>query len=329
MDTKPREMLGLYYIKSDLLKYGFEMHSELSYDVNGADFMITQKIDSNKLHFITVQSKSRTIKRSTNIRIPKKYVTKNFVLFIYLIDEQKNENLFCFFDTDFDIFKEKDSEYTLGVTQSKIQSLKEEYNFDQKKALRINGIFDELKKKKYTTIIIDGIFLEEALRETKKIYTEIWNRKFEEITLKDLVDKIILRFNRFGDNFNAENTNINCYVYISKHHGLEDHIIIKDDDDNFETSEPSTNIFINHTKKLVAFEVMENIDRFKQSDNIILIANDIIYEHFLENLDVDTKSIIVARLKIDERPNEMYVKYRWQDISYPIGLALGLKSFEL
>ncbi|MCF2218321.1 hypothetical protein H9Q08_03285 [Chryseobacterium sp. PS-8] len=110
---------------------------------------------------------------------------------------------------------------------------------------------------------------------------------------------------------------------------FEDHIIIKDDDDNFEISEPSTNIFINHTKKLVAFEVMENIDRFKQSDNIILIANDIIYEHFLENLDVDTKSIIVARLKIDERPNEMYEKYRWQDISYPIGLALGLQSFEL
>ncbi|MCF2218322.1 hypothetical protein H9Q08_03290 [Chryseobacterium sp. PS-8] len=224
MDNKPKEMLGEHYIKSRLLKYDFEIHSELSYDKDGADFMVTQKIDSSKLHFITIQSKSREIKKNTNVRVPKKYVTKNFVLFIYLIDEQKNENLFCFFADDFHIFREKDSEYTLSVTQSKIQSLKEKYSFDQKKALRINGIFDELKRKKYTTIIIDGIFLEEALKETKKIYTEIWNRKFEEITLKDLVDKIILRFNRFDDNFNAEDTNINCYVYISKHHGLEDHI---------------------------------------------------------------------------------------------------------
>ena len=329
MDTKPREMLGLYYIKSDLLKYGFEMHSELSYDVNGADFMITQKIDSNKLHFITVQSKSRTIKRSTNIRIPKKYVTKNFVLFLYLIDDLKNENLFCFFDTDFDIFKEKDSEYTLHVTQSKIQSLKEKYSFDQKKALRINGIFDELKRKKYTTIIIDGIFLEEAVKETKKIYAKIWSRKVEEIILKDLVDRINQRFNRFDDRFNGKDSNINCYVYASKHHGLEDHITMADEDVDFESGESSSKIFINYTKNLVSSEIMNDIGRFKQSDNIIFIANDIIYEHFLDNLEVDAKSIIIARLKINERPNEMYVKYRWDDITYPIGLALGLESCEL
>lgn len=329
MDTKPKEMLGEHYIKSRLLKYDFEIHSELSYDKDGADFMVTKKIDSSKLHFITIQSKSREIKKSTSVRVPKKYVIKNFVLFIYLIDEQKNENLLCFFDTDFDIFKEKDSQYTLSITQSKIQFLKEKYSFDQKKAIRINNIFNELKRKKYTTIIIDGIFLEEALKETKKIYAKIWNRKFEEITLKDLVDRINQRFNRFDDRFNGKNSNVNCYVYASKHHGLEDHITMADDDVDFESGESSSKIFINYTKNLVSSEIINDIGRFKQSDNIIFIANDIFYEHFLDNLEVDAKSIIVARLKINERPNEMYVKYRWDDITYPIGLALGLESCEL
>lgn len=140
-----------------------------------------------------------------------------------------------------------------------------------------------------------------------------------------MVDKIILGFNTFGDAV----TNINCYVYVSKHHSLEDHITIEDEDADFESSKFSPRIFITYTKKLVSFEIMNDIDRFKQSDNIILIANDVIYEHFLENLDVDAESITIARLKITERPNEMYVKYRWGDISYPIGLALGLESYEL
>lgn len=325
MDSKPREMLGEHYIKSRLLKYDFEMHSELSYDKDGADFMITQKIDSNKLHFITIQSKSRKIKKSTNVKIPKKYVVENFVLFIYLLDENKNENLFCFFENDFNIFKERDSDYILNITHLKISHLQENYSFNQHKALRINGIFNELRRKKYTSIIIDGIFLEEALKETKKIYSDSNERKIEELSLNNLVDKIILGFNRFGDGL----TNINCYVYVSKHHSLEDHIKIEDEDTDFESSEFSSRIFITYTKKLVSFEIMNDIDRFKQSDNIILIANDVIYEHFLANLDVDAKSIIIARLKITERPNEMYVKYRWGDISYPIGLALGLESYEL
>ncbi|WP_159474750.1 hypothetical protein [Chryseobacterium sp. 18068] len=325
MDNKPTEKLGENFIKSRLLKYDFEIHSDLSYDKDGADFMITQKLDSTKLHFIRIQSKARKIKNSTIVRIPKHYVGKNFVLFIYIIDEQKEENLFCFFSDDFAIFREKDLEYTLSITTSKIKFLQDNYSFNHYKAEKINAIFTELKRKKYTSLIIDGIFLEESIKETKDIYTEIWGKKFEEPSLKDLVEQIILRFNRFPENDN----DIACYLYISNHHSLEDHLIIDNKNNSFSLKGSSIKIFITYTDELVAFQVMDDIDRFKQSNNIILIANDIIYENFLSDLEVDIESIIVARLKVNERPQEMYVKYKWGDISYPIGLALGLKSYEL
>lgn len=324
MDNKPAEKLGESYIKSRLLKYDFEIHSELSYDKDGADFMLTQKLDSDKLHFIRIQSKSRKIKSSTNVRIPKSYIGRNFVLFVYIINEHKEENLFCFLPSDFSIFTEKVSEYTLSITTKKINFLKDNYTFDQHKAEKINSIFAELKEKKYTSVIIDGIFLQESLIETKKLYAGIWNRDFEEPSLKDLAEKI-LKYNRFVDH----NNDIACYIYISNHHNLEDHILIDPRNSSFNYKGILVKTSITYTSELVAFQIMDDIERFKQSNNILLIANDIIYERFLSDLDVDVKSVIVARLKINERPNEMYVDYKWFDISYPIGLAIGLKPNEL
>jgi len=325
MDTRPREMLGEHYIKSRLLKYDFEIHSELSYDKDGADFMVTEKIDRTKLNYIIIQSKSREIKKSTSVKIPKQYVNKNFVLFVYLINQKKEENLFCFFHEDYHIFRDRGSEYILYINEKKINFLHEGHTFDQSKAERINLIFKELQRKKYTSIIIDGFFLEESIIKTTEIYTEIYKREFQKPSLVHLAEKINSYFNRFSSNFN----DIAFYLYISKDRTLENHILLDDKVKNLSIKESSAKIFTTYTDKLIPFHIMNDLERFKQSDNIILIANDIIYEHFLSNLEIDPKSIIVARLKTEDRPQEMFVKYRWQDIIYPIGLALGLKSFEL
>ena len=74
---------------------------------------------------------------------------------------------------------------------------------------------------------------------------------------------------------------------------------------------------------------MENINRYKSANNIILIANDLVYEGFLRELENEVEEIIIARLKINERSNEMYVRYRWQDIAYPIGESLGINRADL
>lgn len=121
MDNRPIEKLGEKYIESRLIKYHFDTHSDLSFDREGGDLIITQKVDKKTLHFIKIQSKARRIKKSANVSIPTQYVDDNFVLFIYLIDESLEENLLCFFKEDFEIFTENNGNFILNISHNKLQ----------------------------------------------------------------------------------------------------------------------------------------------------------------------------------------------------------------
>ncbi|CAM3611621.1 hypothetical protein [Zobellia roscoffensis] len=326
MDNKPTEKLGESYIKSRLLKYDFDTHSELSYDKDGTDLIITQKVDSTTLNYIKIQSKSRKLNKSTNVKIPKSYVNENFVLFIYIVDQQKEEYLFCIFEEDFKIFRENNNDFTLYISHSTLSKKLTAYTFDETKAIKLKLLFKKFKKKNFTSIIIDGLFLKESIIETNKFYSKYWNRELEKPKLHDIVRNIIVQYNRFEQNQNE----IACYLYVSNYNDLINVLEIDNKQNNFYINEKiSVKIFVSYSNDLVCFQIMDDINRFKKSNNLILVANDIAYERFLTDLESEIEEVIIMRLKINERPNEMYVNYKWADISYPIGLSMGLEQVEL
>ncbi|MCG2419369.1 hypothetical protein K8089_10070 [Aequorivita sp. F47161] len=326
MDNKPIEELGESFIKSRLLKFDFDTHSELSYDKDGTDLIITQKVDNTTLSYIKIQSKARKLNKSTSVRIPKSYVNENFVLFIYIIDHEKKEYLYCFFEDDYTIFKEKENEYVLNISYSTFAKKLSNHTFDKSKADRLKALFEKFKKKSFTTLIIDGVFLKESILETNKFYSEYWKRKLKKPKLHEIVKSIIIKYNRFEQNQN----DIACYLYISNHNDLVNVLDIDNKQNSFLVNNKiSVKIFVSYSNELVCFQIMDDINRFKKSNNLILVANDIAYERFLKDLENEDKEILIMRLKINERPNEMFVNYKWGDISYPIGLSMGLEPFEL
>lgn len=326
MDNRPVEKLGESYIKSRLIKYNFDTHSDLSFDREGGDLIITDQVDKKTLHYIKIQSKARKIYKSTNVKIPKEYIDENFVLFIYLIDENRQEHLLCFFQEDFKIFNENKENLMLNISKLRLQTKFSDFIFNDNKAGKLKELFEKFKKKNHTSIIIDGIFLLEALIETDKIYSEIWNRNLRKPKLHEIVQNIIVRYNRFEKNEN----DIACYLYLSNYHDLENVLEITNRENNFNINEEcSVKIFTTYSNDLVSFQIMDDISRFKNSNNIILVANDIAYERFLVDLKEEVDNIIIMRLKLVERPQEMFVNYKWGDISYPIAISMGIKPQEL
>lgn len=326
MDNKPTEKLGESFIKSRLLKYDFDTHSELSYDKDGTDLIITQKVDNTTLSYIKIQSKARKLNKTTSIKIPKSYVNENFVLFIYIIDNEKEEYLYSIFEEDYKIFREKENEYVLSISRTTLTKKLSPYIFDKNKAERLKSLFEKFKKKSFTTLIIDGIFLKESIVKTNKFYSEYWKRELKKPKLHEIIKDVIIRYNKFEQNQN----DIACYLYVSNYDDLVNILEIDNRKNSFYINEQiPVKIFINYSNELVCFQVMDDINRFKKSNNIILVANDIAYERFLKDLEKEVEEIIIMRLKINERPNEMFVNYKWGDISHPIGLSMGLEPFEL
>jgi len=94
MDTKPLEIQAESYIKSQLLKYNFNVIKPI-FDENGSDLIIVDNIENNLWHYINIQSKGRTVSiKNTNISIPVSYVNNQFYLYIQLIVNSWKNYLF-------------------------------------------------------------------------------------------------------------------------------------------------------------------------------------------------------------------------------------------
>ena len=72
-----------------------------SFEQAGADLVILKDIGTKKTKFLNVQSKGRTVgEKATNIKIPKEYAIDRFALFVYAVDQEKNESPFFFFQDE-------------------------------------------------------------------------------------------------------------------------------------------------------------------------------------------------------------------------------------
>lgn len=326
-DNKPIEKQAENYLKSQLSKFDFN-YQEPSYDKNGSDLTIIENYKTKKTKLLNVQSKGRTVSnQTTNVKIPKEYVNEQFVLFIYTVDENKNETLFMFLPSEIENWKlNNNSEYTLSFNSKKINEREfQEKIFNSSKANELRDVLTRSEIKDYTTILIDGVFLEKAIKSTIVTYSEIWDKKkFLKPDIKTVVKHILERYDRF----NAKSKTVNCFLIKSKHFSLEDHVSF-DCSLNFKTHlDNSVNIFLTESMEIVSFDILDQMERLINNDNIILVADDLIYENKLEEYKKLGVEIIVVQFN-EHQGRKIHSEFKWGDIMYPLGLSIGLEKWEL
>lgn len=123
MDTKPLELEALNFISSQLLRYGYKC-ADLSFDEDGADIFVIQKVDGEDSIYwkcMRCQSKGRDVsERSSSVVIPQKYVRDDFLVFVYVkpvdVDDSKT---FLFTAEDIrNTWKLRNGEYELYLPKN-------------------------------------------------------------------------------------------------------------------------------------------------------------------------------------------------------------------
>ncbi len=329
MDNKPLEKQAENYIKSQLSRFSFKFHGELSFDENGSDLMITKKTSKQTLKFLTVQSKGRKLKKNgASVKIPFDYVVNNFILFVYIVDEENEQYLLIFFPEEIKAWnRNSKNEFVLNITQKKIKVGEfQEKIFNKNLAEKIEELLNKSEPKEYTSILVDGIFLENAIKKTIQIYSNIYpDKTFKKPDLISIIQNCLKQYNKYK----TEKKIIVCSVFMSKSFNLESIVNINYENQKFETSDGNqVRIFINKTDEIIAFEILEELDRLKDNDNILLIANDRIYENQLAEHKKEGYDMIIIRSNQHDE-SDMYTEFRWGDISYSIGLSIGLSNIDL
>lgn len=335
MDNKPLEVQAESLIQHTLLKFGFYVTKPL-FDTEGADLLIVKDISNKITPFVKVQCKGRKIKNSSNIKITIKYVNANFILFLYIEnDDTREDAIYVLFEDDIKKWKINQNNFVLTIAKNFIkQSYFKNIEVTNLTSIKIENIFlkQEIKQlvKTNHSIIIDGFFLEKAIRQTRSTYKNIYPEKQLQKPNIDNFIKNILRYTHIKNNID-----LNCYLIYSDHFSLESFIYIGEtaqyDPFSEEVSDyvgNNYNLFKLKTKEIVSFKVEEQLERIINVDNVILVADDIAYVPFLETLKEKGVEIILAH-NSENAGSRMYHKFKWADIAYPLGLAMGLKQHEL
>ena len=323
IDNKPKELVAENLIAHHLLENGFKL-SKPSFDQEGADLLILDSITEKSTSFLKLQSKYRSFANnsSSSVTIPIKYVTDNFVLFLYAGSDLSDKRLYTFLIEDIKKWRNKGENYHLTISEKSLR----EYQINVFSQTTIHILNEKLKNttvKSYTSVIIDGIFLEKALNQTRALYSKIWEaREFQQPMLGDIIQNI-LDYNRFPESVG----DINCVLFISDHHHLENVVHIPDLRKKT-IGLPHVKLSIHRSDQIIGFQVTEYLDRIINTENIILVADDVIYQEPLNKLKNKGVDIIIVKQSTD-LGSRLFTQFRWGDISYPIGLSLGLLRHEL
>ena len=135
----------LEYTAEDLIAHKLQQSGMLvakpKFDRNGADLLCFLHVcDAAK--FCRVQCKGRSLKNSSssNVEVPKEYVTDGFVLFLYVEkDHSPSSDIFCFFGNEIrDSWRlSKKQKYCLNFSRSNYEKIFSPYLFGPD---RVTGI---------------------------------------------------------------------------------------------------------------------------------------------------------------------------------------------
>ncbi|CEN38124.1 hypothetical protein [Capnocytophaga cynodegmi] len=325
-DNKPLEEQAELTVRHHLIKHGFSI-AKPSYDTQGGDILIIEKPNEQFSKILKVQSKGRTLgKNGTNVRIPISYVTDDFILFIYLVKEDNSDFLYVLFAKDIKQWTSNGKEYTLSITENSIEKEYMAKNLlSEDKISQIRELLKKAQIKKYTSIIIDGIFLGKAVNNTRAIYNNIWtDKRLTKPHIQDVVQNILEYYNRYD----SENNIINCYILESNHFPLSEVIEMDMEKSILKSENHIIKVYKENLDDVISFEALDKIERLINNENIILVADDKFYELPLNELKSKGVDIICVTFNESETRN-MFVQFRWGDIAYPLGRAMGLEKYEL
>lgn len=333
MDNKKLELQAEYYIISELSKHGFYVNKP-QYDIDGADLRIEKEINNKTISIVTVQSKGRSLNNGKNnsLSIPQSYVTTNFIVILYLIKENSNTNLFCFFKTDIEKWTLKNGKYLLTIPYNfEKNNIFFNNMFNNETITKINQLLldqNDTKIKDYTSLIIDGIFLEKAIQKTKAFYQSIYpNKHFIRPDINILIE-LFLSYAKF-----EKASKRNCYLIYSKDFSLSKFVNLKEHENNNMINEDyrvlkDYKLYLSEIDQFVNFEIEDTISRLIKYENIILVADDPAYELFLKDLKSSGNEIVLIKYCEDFGTN-IFSGHKWADIVYPIALSIGLKKHEI
>lgn len=72
----------------------------------------------------------------------------------------------------------------------------------------------------------------------------------------------------------------------------------------------------------------QQLERIINTENVLVVADDLVYVPYLVELEKRGMTVTVAQLKGDFG-SRMYHSFRYLDIMYPIGLCIGLQEDEV
>lgn len=311
-------------VKHELIKHGFNVLKPC-FDREGADLLIIENIKCKFTNTLKVQSKGRSLKKNGSfITIPISYVKKDFIVFLYVVDETLESSLFVFFCEDILKWKSDDKEYTLNFTKKTISdSYFKEKMFTSHSASLIKQRLIESEIKKYTSILVDEIFLEKAISKTLAIYKEIYpDREFSRPTLKSTIVEIIGMY----DTFHSTEKEINCYVY--NYESDLDSINANRSNIRFTTEDGvAGKIFIDITDDFVWIEIVDHMKRIINTENVLLVADDLVYEKYLNEMKERMIDVTLVQFCTDNG-RRMFTNHKWGDIIFPIAKSIGLSQHE-
>ncbi|MGK0273228.1 MAG: hypothetical protein ACI88H_003907 [Cocleimonas sp.] len=324
VDNKPLEEEAEFFVKNKLLRYGFNI-AKPSFDIKGADLIILDNIDSNYSKVLKIQSKGRTLKKTTNsIKIHESYVKDDFIVFLYAIDEEnKDQEYLCtFFKEDIESWNKSNDNYTLSFTSKSI--LTDQFQskiFNKEVAIKINEILERTKVKKCTSVVVDGVFLDRVIYETFLDYKEIHPEKDLQIPS---IESVIMNITSMYNSFKSEENVLNFHVYnynesVDGSKVVTGNIIMSNETEN--------RIYFHETNGFICQDIEEYFAKILNLENIIFVADDVIYEPILHELtDMNIDVILVMHSELGG--NNMFTGYRWGSIYYPIAQAMGLGQYE-
>lgn len=319
MDTTKLELQAENHVNSTLSKYEF-LVSKPQYDTAGCDLQILDN-SSFPTRLLRVQSKGRTFDNSTSVEVSKNYVDNNFILFIYTIDKNKNDNLYIFFSEEIKEFSSTEKVYRLTLVKNEFDQKYKSNLFTSDKAEELRLRLYAAKIKEETTILIDAFCLENAMKSTLNIYKEIYPEKH--ISFPKVLD-IIKQIVKFYDKLKLENRIINVYLFTTPHNFVETEYY---DSEELYLGKNKIRIFEIRIEGFVSFEIEDFLNRIISSENIILTATDIKYIPLLRDLKKENKEIVIVCEKIDNPIRDF--GFKWGDIAYPIAYAMGLSMDEI
>jgi hypothetical protein len=319
MDTSKLQIQAEDYIKSKLLKHDFWV-SKPQYDELGGDLHILDDVN-RPTRLLRIQCKGRTLITSTNLRIPKHYLSDNFILFLYLEDKDKNENLYIFFPEEILEFSATKTTYNLYCSHTNFRSKYAKSIFTNDKAIDLRIRLKSAKIKEETTVLIDSFCFENALKGTLNVYEEIYPDR--QLSLPNTLE-VIKQVLKCYDRSKSENRIINVYLFLTPYNFIETKFY---DSDDLYAGNNKIRLFEMRIDGLISFEIEDFLHRIISSENIILLASDIKYIPLLQELKNENKDVMLVCEKLNNGLRNF--GFHWGDIAYPIAFSLGLTSGEI